>query len=65
MCPSVLVTHEWSDPNLVEIDVGTLQRMGIQVPESGQVGRMFNMPGGGTEVVFPHAIPAEAIRVVR
>lgn len=26
-------------------------------------GRMFNMPG--TEVVFPHAIPAEAIRVVR
>ena len=51
--------------HLVEIDVGTLQRMGVQVPEAGQVGRMFNMPGGGTEVMFPHAIPAEAIRVVR
>lgn len=50
---------------LLEIDVGSLQRMGIQIPELGQAGRMFNMPGSGTEVVFPHAIPAEALRVVR
>ncbi len=51
--------------HLIEIDVGTLQRMGISVPNASQVGRMFNMPGGGSEVVFPHAIPAEAIKVVR
>ena len=39
-----------------------LQKMGIEVPEAGQIGRTFNMPGGGTEVVFPHALPPEVIR---
>jgi hypothetical protein len=39
--------------------------MDVQVPAAGQVGRMFNMPGGGTEVVFSCLTPAEAIRVVR
>jgi len=53
-------------PNhLLEIDIPTLQGMGMKVPQEGPVGRMFNMPGGGTEIVFPHAIPAEAIKVVR
>ncbi|MCK4563219.1 MAG: hypothetical protein KAU94_00935 [Verrucomicrobia bacterium] len=53
-------------PNhLLEIDIPTLQGMGMKVPQGGPVGRMFNMPGGGTEIVFPHAIPAEAIKVVR
>jgi hypothetical protein len=51
--------------HLLEIDVGKLQTMGVQIPKAAQVGRMFNMPGGGIEVVFRHAIPAEAIRVVK
>jgi len=44
--------------------VATLQRMGIAIPQGQQVTRMFNMPGGGTEVVFPHALPPEALKVV-
>ena len=51
--------------HLVEIDVPTLESMGIQVPAAGTVGRSYNMPGGGTEVVFPHALPPEAIRTIR
>ncbi len=51
--------------NLLEIDVQTLKNMGIEIPQGQQVTRMFNMPGGGTEVVFPHAIPSEAIRWVK
>ena len=53
-------------PNhLLEIDVRTLRKMGIEVPEARQVGRSSNMPGGGTEVVFPHALPPEAIKVIQ
>jgi hypothetical protein len=51
--------------NLLEIDVQTLRNMGIEIPQGQQVTRMFNMPGGGTEVVFPHAIPPEAIKLIK
>ena len=51
--------------HLVEISVPTLKNMGIDVPSGQQVGRMFNMPGGGTEVVFDHALPSEAIKILR
>jgi len=51
--------------NLLEIDVPTLRNMGIEIPQGKQVTRMFNMPGGGTEVVFPHAIPSEAIKLIK
>jgi hypothetical protein len=53
-------------PNhLLEIDVSTVRQMGIEIPQGSQVSRSFNMPGGGTEVVFPHAVPPEAIDIVR
>lgn len=51
--------------HLLAIDIDTLVRNGIDIPECQTVGRMYNMPGGGIEVVFPEAIPAEAIKVVR
>jgi RHS repeat-associated protein len=44
-----------------EIDVQALRDMGIEIPDSSLVGRWYNMPGGGQEVVFPHPIPPEAI----
>jgi hypothetical protein len=49
--------------HLIEIDV-SMRSMGIQIPAAQPVGRMFNMPGGGTEAVFTHAIPPGALRVV-
>jgi len=51
--------------HLIDIDVETLLRLGIKIPEPQLVGRMFNMPGGGIEIVFPHALPPEALRVIR
>ncbi|MGI0035692.1 MAG: hypothetical protein ACRD98_07480, partial [Nitrososphaera sp.] len=51
--------------HLLEIDVGTLRQRGIDVPAGTQVGRSSNMPGGSTEVVFPHALPPDAIEIVR
>ena len=53
-------------PNaLMEIDTKTLQNMGIRIPNSTQVKRDFNMPGGGQETVFDTLIPPEALRRVR
>lgn len=51
--------------HLIEIDVQTLKNMEINIPQGQQATKMFNMPGGGTEVVFPHAIPSEALRYIR
>jgi RHS repeat-associated protein len=48
-----------------EIDVLTLERMGANVPSATQVGRSFNMPGSGSEVVLDLRVPAEAVRRVR
>lgn len=53
-------------PNaLFEVDVGKLVRLGIDVPASSQVGRSFNMPGGGLEVPIESRIPAELLRRIR
>ena len=53
-------------PNaLMEIDTKTLQNMGIRIPNSTQVKRDFNMPGGGQETVFDTLIPPESLRRVR
>jgi hypothetical protein len=51
--------------HLLEIDTKVLQSRGISIPPGQTVGRMFNMSGGGVEVVFPHAIPPQAIKVIR
>ncbi len=51
--------------HLIEIDVSTLRQLGYTVPRGGQVGRAYNMPGGGCEVVFPGRIPPAALRLVR
>ncbi len=51
--------------HLLEVDVQTLRSMGIAIPEAQTVPRTFNMPGGGREIVFPHALPPEAITVVK
>lgn len=51
--------------HLIEIDVATLRQLGYPIPRGGQVGRAYNMPGGGCEVVFPHEIPPSALRLVR
>lgn len=53
-------------PNaLFEVDVGKLRQLGIDVPAPSQVGRSFNMPGGGLEVPIDSRIPAEALRRLR
>ena len=51
--------------HLIEIDVNTLTSLGIDVPAPNLIGRAFNMPGGGLEVVFPHGLPASALTVLR
>lgn len=51
--------------HLVEIDVGTLRDLGIELPELQKAGRRFNMPGGGPEMGIPERIPPNAIRKVR
>ena len=48
-----------------EIDVSTLERMGVEVPEPTLVGRKYNMPGGALEVLFREELPAAAIRLWR
>jgi RHS repeat-associated protein len=49
---------------VIEIDVQVLRKMGFEVPPATQVGRWFNMPGGGAEVIFNRQIPPEAIRLM-
>jgi len=49
-----------------EIDVAALQKLGIDIPPSTQIGRKYNMPGGELENVFElPLIPQEAIKRVR
>jgi RHS repeat-associated protein len=44
-----------------EIDLNWLREHGYEIPEPTQVGRNFNMPGGGQEYAFPYPIPPEAL----
>ena len=57
----------------VRIDVAGLRDAGFEIPGVSRVsgtvtdahGRVYNMPGGGTEMNFPYAIPSEFLKVVR
>ena len=51
--------------HLIEINVQTLRNFGVEIPSAQQVGRMYNMPGGGYEVIFSQGLPPEAIRIIR
>ncbi len=50
---------------LIRIDLAGLRAAGYEIPEVGQVGRSFNMPGGGYELQFPYSIPSEFLKVIR
>lgn len=50
---------------VVRVDLDGLRKAGYEVPELRQVGRKFNMPGGGREVQFPYPIPPQFLTVVR
>jgi hypothetical protein len=41
-----------------------LRNARYDIPSTNQVGRSFNMPGGGTEMQFPYPIPPQFIKVV-
>jgi hypothetical protein len=42
---------------LLRIDLDGLRSAGYEIPDVTQVGRSFNMPGGGTEMQFPYSVP--------
>jgi hypothetical protein len=48
----------------LQIDLDGLRAAGYDIPEVGQVGRSYNMPGGGTEMYFPYPIPPQFIKVL-
>lgn len=50
---------------VIRVDLAGLRNAGYQVPEFSQVGRKFNMPGGGYEVQFDHPVPSQFLQVVR
>ncbi len=50
---------------VLEIDVTALRRLGVEVPPASQVGRSFNLPGGGLEVAIGASVPPDLIRRVR
>ncbi|MDX6391414.1 MAG: hypothetical protein QOJ73_2477, partial [Streptosporangiaceae bacterium] len=49
---------------MVRVDVAGLRQAGYDIPKVTQVGRSFNMPGGGEEMQFPYPIPPEFLKVV-
>ena len=50
---------------LIRIDLAGLRQAGYDIPDVTQVGRSYNMPGGGYEMQFPYPIPPEFLKVVR
>lgn len=50
---------------VVRVDLAGLRKAGYEVPDFRQVGRKFNMPGGGQEVQFPYSVPPRFLRVMR
>jgi hypothetical protein len=51
--------------HLFKIDTGYLMQNGYQIPDPQLIGRGNGMPGGGYEVIFPHAIPPGALEMIR
>jgi RHS repeat-associated protein len=47
------------------VDLDGLRKAGFEVPDFSQVGRNFNMPGGGTEIRFGYVVPKDFISVVQ
>ena len=57
----------------IRIDLEGLRKAGFELPTTNRVsstvvdprtGRVYQMPGGGTEMQFPYAIPGEFLEVV-
>ena len=51
--------------SMIRIDLNGLREAGYNVPAGSQVGRSFNMPGGGNELYFPYLVRPEFLTVVR
>jgi hypothetical protein len=50
---------------VLRVDLAGLRKAGYEIDEFTQVGRKFNMPGGGTELQLKRAIPPRFLKVVR
>jgi hypothetical protein len=50
---------------LLHIDLAGLRKAGYTIPKAVQVGRKYNMPGGGLEMQFSYRIPPKYIKVIR
>jgi hypothetical protein len=52
-------------PNvLIRLDLDALRRHGYEIPPITQVGRNYNMPGGGFEMRFPYKIGRQYFKVI-
>lgn len=51
---------------LYRIDLAGLRRAGYEIPPIEQVARSvrYNLPGGGSEILFPYRIPPQFIKLV-
>jgi hypothetical protein len=49
---------------LLRIDMSGMAEAGFKLPKATRVKRDFGMPGGGTEIKFPYAVPPDFIKVV-
>lgn len=50
---------------VIRIDLAGMRAAGYKIPPVQQVGRKYGMPGGGTELRFPYAIPPKFLKVIR
>ena len=50
---------------VIAIDTNGLRAAGYEMPYTSQVAGRFGMAGGGWEMRFPYAVPAEFIRRVQ
>lgn len=48
---------------VVTVDLDGLRAAGYEIPQITQVGRDFNMPGGGYEMHFPYQIPPQFLSI--
>jgi RHS repeat-associated protein len=60
-------------PNVrIRIDVGGLRKAGYDIPTpkrvtnvvTGPDGRVYTMPGGGDEIIFPYEIPGDFLEII-
>jgi len=48
----------------IRIDLEAMRNRGHLLPQIAQVARKFNMPGGGSEMIFPFVVKPEYLTVV-